>query len=279
MRSSRLEKFRKKNRSIFIVLQLVAICFLSLYGIGQITSPTTAKFSDVDQVSFSMAAGEEFPSDPGDETPNEPEDPDPDEPEDPNDDGSWDKSSLKFKGEGVRCERDEIFAVIENGKDSRDMLGPVTYEVYWIAKGNPKPDKGGTLVESGQVPALQSGNTFEMTFKPTKSGNYMFRAEQRPGHPGKGELWSDAITIESNCITSLKTPKKESNKPLENSDHDKDSEKDQETNDKTEEIDKDMKKAVDQKQEGKHEQEVQQKQENNEKQEVQQVQEPLQKTE
>lgn len=103
----------------------------------------------------------------------------------------WDKSSLYFK-DGCSGDCDQIYAEVCNGADSRDMAGSTVYQVYFIEKGNPK---NGTQVASGVIPALSSGECITLSFDPALTGNYMFRAEQRPGHPGKGDLWSDACSV------------------------------------------------------------------------------------
>ncbi|MCM3789895.1 hypothetical protein M3221_15995 [Domibacillus indicus] len=103
---------------------------------------------------------------------------------------SWDKSSLVFTGQNDTP--DSISAVIENGQDSRDMEGTVTYEIYWAADGNPK---NGEVVYTGTVDELASGESQTLTYIPSEEGNYIFKAYQRPNHPGKGELWSEAIPV------------------------------------------------------------------------------------
>lgn len=116
----------------------------------------------------------------------------------------WDRSSLLFIDQNENCSC--ISATIKNGQDSRVMQGEVKYEVYWSAKGNPK---NGELVYSGSVASLNPGETKELTYvlDPTKPGNYMFKAYQRPGHPGKGELWSESITVkEKTDYTDLQRP-------------------------------------------------------------------------
>ena len=40
----------------------------------------------------------------------------------------------------------------------------------------------------------------------------MFRAEQRPGHPGKGELWSESCTLVCEDIPALEAAKKAAKK-------------------------------------------------------------------
>lgn len=105
--------------------------------------------------------------------------------------GEWDKSSLTFQG---ACNGDchLIQAEICNTGDG-DMAGPVDFEVWYAASGNPK---NGINVGGGQVPALESGECTDLHFDPQASGNYMFKAFQRPGHPGKGELWSEDCHLE-----------------------------------------------------------------------------------
>lgn len=111
---------------------------------------------------------------------------------------SWDKSSLKFLGQTGNC--DVIQATLQNGNDSQDMQGGVRYEIYWIAKGNPK---NGQMIHQGTVQPLKNGETVVLQYNPKDnpngaSGNYMFKAYQREGHPGKGELWSEQVSIECN---------------------------------------------------------------------------------
>lgn len=111
--------------------------------------------------------------------------------------GEWDKSSLSFNGPyGSSCS--QIYATVKNGAGSRDMAGPVRYEVYWAASGNPKV---GTIVASGEIPALDSGESYKLTYTPTKAGVYKFKAYQRNGHPGKGELWSWSLEVSQSCFT------------------------------------------------------------------------------
>ncbi|MEH7352017.1 hypothetical protein V7150_00355 [Neobacillus drentensis] len=113
----------------------------------------------------------------------------------PQDKSGWDRSSLTFTAEILTS--DCISAMIKNDEDSRAMQGEVTYEVYWAAEGNPKEGK---VVATGAVNTLTPGEAQILTYKPDHlvAGNYMFKAYQRPNHPGKGELWSEAITVKEN---------------------------------------------------------------------------------
>jgi len=117
----------------------------------------------------------------------------------------WDKSSLKFKS-GCTGDCDVVKAKICN-TGSGDMAGSTTYEVYWAASGNPK---SGKIVATGTVPALKSGKCTDLTYDPKtnpngSAGNYMFKAYQRPGHPGAGELWSDQCSV-GQCSLPTATP-------------------------------------------------------------------------
>lgn len=114
---------------------------------------------------------------------------------DSQDRSAWDRSSLSFVSETVTS--DGISAIIKNGQDSRDMQGEVTYEVFWSATGNPKD---GQIVATDVVNALAPGETQVLTYTPDQltPGNYMFKAYQRPNHPGKGELWSESVTVKEN---------------------------------------------------------------------------------
>lgn len=127
--------------------------------------------------------------------------------------GKWDKSSLVFTGQGGDCK--EIYAEVKNGQDSEPMKGEVKYEVYWSETGNPK---NGEIVATGTVPALGSGETYKLTYQPSSNekgpeGNYMFKAYQRTGHPGKGELWSEEIRVTEGCQDSGETPGEKPEEP------------------------------------------------------------------
>ncbi len=105
---------------------------------------------------------------------------------------TWDKSSLTFTGAGKNCEGKTVFATVKNV--GSPMQGPTTWELYYSASGNPQ--KNGVLIATGTIPALASDEEFTIFMSVTQKGNYKFRAIQRPGHPGKGDLWSDTITFD-----------------------------------------------------------------------------------
>jgi YqxM protein len=108
---------------------------------------------------------------------------------------SWDKSSLSFD-DSFGCKtagcNNHIQAEVCDGIDSQPMSGPTTYEVWYSPTGNPKT---GALVFTGTVPKLGSGECDTLYYWATKAGNYMFKVNQMPGHPGTGVLWSDQCQI------------------------------------------------------------------------------------
>lgn len=126
---------------------------------------------------------------------------------------NWDKSSLVFTDRGGDCK--EIYAEVKNGQGSEPMDGEVKYEVYWAETGNPK---NGEIVATSTIPALGSGETYKLTYQPSSNekgpeGNYMFKAYQRPGHPGKGELWSEQISVTEGCKNTEEPPGEKPEEP------------------------------------------------------------------
>jgi YqxM protein len=121
-------------------------------------------------------------------------------------DPGWDKSSLYFSG-GCNGNCGQITAIVCNGADSGNMEGTTAFEVYFSETGNPKT---GSVVYSGIIPALSAGQCTALSYSPASNplgptGNYMFKAYQRPGHPGTGELWSEQCSILS-CVVPTSTP-------------------------------------------------------------------------
>lgn len=109
----------------------------------------------------------------------------------------WDKSSLSFTS-GCSGDCEEITATVCNGQDSEAMEGTSTWELYWIATGNPKD---GVVIDSGTINALAPGACQVITYDPNNNpngatGDYMFKAYQRPLHPGQGVLWSGECEIQ-----------------------------------------------------------------------------------
>ena len=89
------------------------------------------------------------------------------------------------------------------------MQGSVIYEVYWkgLAEGSPQ---SGIKVDSGIISNLDNGESIELTYEPSRNpngelGKYMFKAYQRTGHPGTGELWSEQVEHQGCQSTIMNT--------------------------------------------------------------------------
>ncbi len=93
------------------------------------------------------------------------------------------------------------------------MKGTSEYEVYFSQTGNPKDGK---KVAEGTIESLQSNQSTTLTYKTDVTGNYKFRAFQRPGHGNKyderQDLWSETITV---TCKETKPDKKEQEKSIE----------------------------------------------------------------
>jgi YqxM protein len=111
----------------------------------------------------------------------------------------WDKSSLSFPDEKVdrtenACSPVDVSARFMNTGSA--MQGTTEFAVYYAAKGNPKDGKN---VFSGDIQPINKGEIATLKAIVNQSGNYKFKALQRPGHGNKEdtrhELWSETITI------------------------------------------------------------------------------------
>jgi YqxM protein len=104
---------------------------------------------------------------------------------------SWDKSSMKFTA-GCDADCASVSGTVKNVGSS--MTGTASYEIYYAASGNAK---NGSVVASGTIPALSAGASYTITYNPQGvTGNYIIKAYQRPGHPGKNAvLWSSGCSI------------------------------------------------------------------------------------
>jgi hypothetical protein len=119
---------------------------------------------------------------------------------------TWDYSSLHFDPDyGCQGACEEMRAKVCNGDSSGDMAGPSTWELYWIASGNPKE---GVAIASGSINALAAGECQVLTYNPADnpdgaSGSYIFKAYQRPGHAGTGVLWSNSCELLCPLLSDL----------------------------------------------------------------------------
>lgn len=179
-----------------MLIQFAAIWYLLILTSGYLTSDTGAYFNDSSQVNgnFQVGTWQEV----------------------------WDKSSLAFPNKdqtvtGVRidpntCQQIEISTdIINNGSA---MQGNSTYEVYYIASGNPK---SGQKVGDGVITPILSGKSEKLKYLATKPGNYKFRAFQRPGHANnyntQQDLWSETITLACPDKTSNVNLQSQSSQP------------------------------------------------------------------
>lgn len=114
---------------------------------------------------------------------------------------TWEKSSLEFTL-GCTGNCDYISAEVCNTGDG-DMTGTVPWQLYFVLSGNPQ---NGSVIDNGTLGPLDSGECTTLGYNPVQqSGNYMWRVEQEAGHPGSGELWSNACEILCEVPTSTNT--------------------------------------------------------------------------
>ncbi|KGP89869.1 hypothetical protein N780_09475 [Pontibacillus chungwhensis BH030062] len=172
IRKSRTRTYRgTKHKQTFIIFQVAVLNCSIFVSSMYVSTPTNASFIDVETARTHIQAGVW----------------------EVDDDSDWDKSSLEFLNSGTKEEPSlMIYAVIGNGEDSGSMEGPVSYEVYYSPEGNPK---NGEIKYTGEISPLKIGEEATLEFTPAQSGNYKFKAYQRTGHPGTGELWSETIVI------------------------------------------------------------------------------------
>jgi YqxM protein len=179
IRYPRVEKFRNKTRRLFHFLKIALIWYI-LIGAGiYLTSNTNAAFNDVEVINYQVHTQWDTTN------------------------GQWDKSSLQFVNgqSGFKCDTGFYQQLINNGSQ---MQGPSTYVVYYQSSGAAPTSKDpGTEVFRGEIPALNSGQSISLVYKPTGipgNGKYKFMALQRPGHPGQGDLWGDEIQVSDTQI-------------------------------------------------------------------------------
>ncbi|GAB4141337.1 MAG: hypothetical protein Fur0024_3350 [Patescibacteria group bacterium] len=109
----------------------------------------------------------------------------------------WDKSSLYFDESFMYNFNGSVKSRVCNGQNSQNMTGTTNYEVFWASSGNPK---NGVSILKGEILPLKSGECQILEYSVLQNlngekGVYMFKAYQRTGHPGTGELWSSAQNV------------------------------------------------------------------------------------
>jgi YqxM protein len=186
IRKTRLRKFRTKSKKLIIAAQIVAIWYLLILSGSYLTTDTGAYFNDVEVIENSLhVKWDVFPPD----------------------DGIWEKSSLQEVTQGGTCEKG-IYATFTNtGESVGHEL--TKYEIYWIESGNPKKD--GVIIKTGFFPIPDHGENFDISYQPTKNGDYQFKAYHETGHNFDNESekgpWSNPIHV-IDCVT---TPQEDGN--------------------------------------------------------------------
>lgn len=84
---------------------------------------------------------------------------------------------------------------------SQNMTETPVYNIWFVESGEPK---FGTVVFSGNIPALTSGSCTSLAYIPTASGNYQFQVYQPSGYSGQGDLWSSVCEV--NCQIPTEVP-------------------------------------------------------------------------
>jgi YqxM protein len=172
IRYPRTRKHKTTIRKWKLLCQLMAIWYATTITSSFIDGSTGAYFNDQDHVTGVITAGTW---------------------------SIWDKSSLNFPDKEEKrtvnaCSPIDISARIMNTGST--MQGTTELTVYYAAKGNPKDGK---IVFSGEIQPINKGETATLKANFNQSGNYKFKALQRPGHGNKEdtrhELWSETITI------------------------------------------------------------------------------------
>ncbi|MFI8577806.1 amyloid fiber anchoring/assembly protein TapA [Rossellomorea aquimaris] len=198
IRYPRTRKHKTPTKKWKLLCQLMAIWYAAIITTSFVDGSTGAYFNDQDEITGVITAGTW---------------------------SVWDKSSLNFPDKEERtvnaCSPIDISARIMNTGSS--MEGTTEFEVYYAATGNPKD---GNNVFSGDVQPINEGETATLIANVSQSGNYKFKALQRPGHGNeedtRHELWSETITIK--CEQETPAPDKggEDKKPETPGNKDKD---------------------------------------------------------
>lgn len=176
IRKKRLNKFRNNNWQVVITSKLLSIWIILSITLVYLTGNTDAYFYDNSSVTGVLTAGfwEKKVE-------------------------QWDKSSLKFIEPNkevtiTSCKPQNIVSTIKN--TGNDMQGSTEYFVYFIDKGNPK---NGEIIYEGLINPIANDSNQQLQYNSSISGNYKFKAIQRPGHGNKDneqhELWSETITL------------------------------------------------------------------------------------
>ncbi|MGM0972349.1 MAG: amyloid fiber anchoring/assembly protein TapA [Bacillota bacterium] len=155
MRYTRLKKFGKKNRVLWISIKLFGVWYLLIGGYAAIAGQTNAYFTDSEAITGEMKAG------------------------------IW-QSALKIDKTSIQD--GNISASITNVGADMESLGQ--YEVYYIETGDPQ---SGLEVSNGTFQKLKTNDFAELKFSPQANGFYKFKVylENEEGNA----VWSDSIEV------------------------------------------------------------------------------------
>ncbi|MDX8346136.1 amyloid fiber anchoring/assembly protein TapA [Rossellomorea sp. YZS02] len=171
IRYPRTKKHKTSTKKWKLLCQLMAIWYATTITTSFIDGSTGAYFNDQDHVTGVITAGTW---------------------------SIWDKSSLTFPDKEDRtvsaCSPVDISVRIMNTGST--MEGNTEFAVYYADAGNPKD---GSSVFHGDIEPIKEAETTTLQANINQSGNYKFKALQRPGHSNKEdirqELWSETITV------------------------------------------------------------------------------------
>lgn len=142
MRSTRIRKFRVRNRPLFIIVKTAIVCYLIMFSASYLTSDTSANFTSQQEVNHMITASDWEIEDP-----------------------EMNESALIFlEIENQNIKTCPAIIKIEIKNDGSDMLADTTYEIYYIENGNPKKHGEKIVLADGEgvIPVLTSGESFSL---------------------------------------------------------------------------------------------------------------------
>lgn len=179
LRMSRLNKFKQKNRLLFLLLKVSLIWYVLLFSINYLASDTAAYFTNYKETSGDVTVGTW---------------------EDPHID-----SLLRFTSKGNEnikaCEGVVISTELKNDGPG-DMEESSSYDMYYIENGN--PEKHGKKLKLGKdegvISPLDKGQSTKLTFQASSPGVYVFTTKEIVGDSSSKTIWSKWIKV--NCPSS-----------------------------------------------------------------------------
>ncbi len=113
------------------------------------------------------------------------------------------KSSLIFSS-GCNCSCTNVQATVCNV--GGDMQEVAKWTLYYSAGGNPAV--GGSLIASGNVGPLKSGQCTTLNYTPKAAGNFAYHLHQEANSSGPLNIWSNSCLVNGVCFpaTATSTP-------------------------------------------------------------------------